>query len=424
MACVDILSDEEDAPLCSSGPIGSTIQPPVPSFAVQCPVAQPQETSAEPAPNPRGLRRVVIAQLDLADSDDESEAVTKATGTTADSRAISKESDQPSALEPSVSNAGTQEMGKAGDAGSIAGSTNTLNLAVDSDDDDDESCLTALTITADINATPVVPSDAASQTKSEPSAVQTSKRPLPPLSSQSAPKDDDASPKGPPLKKAVKADGKAGKPEVKEKKISKDEMETRILQYVVQQNRPYNAQNVFDNMHGVIPKSQVPIILDNLCSTGRLIAKEYGKNRIFLPVQSGTSESIEQETQGLQEAVGRAEASLQGLRSSIDDSKKRLSEIRSKHSCVSEALEITEKIEELEKKMSLLQNQSDQDGPQLSEEDVKTAEEVLSTATVEWKRRKRLCMEMLGRLSELTNLAMGKVIDQYGVDTDEACSES
>ncbi|CAK9064069.1 unnamed protein product [Durusdinium trenchii] len=37
-------------------------------------------------------------------------------------------------------------------------------------------------------------------------------------------------------------------------------MEVKVLEYMRQQNRPYNAQNVFDNLHGAVPKGSVQAI--------------------------------------------------------------------------------------------------------------------------------------------------------------------
>eukprot|EP00913_Durusdinium_trenchii_P034246 g32050.t1 len=65
-----------------------------------------------------------------------------------------------------------------------------------------------------------------------------------------------------------------------------DEMEVKVLEYMRQQNRPYNAQNVFDNLHGAVPKGSVQTIMESLVTEGKLLIKEYGKIKVFLVSQS------------------------------------------------------------------------------------------------------------------------------------------
>eukprot|EP00434_Breviolum_minutum_P030260 symbB.v1.2.026766.t1/scaffold2699.1/size140064/1 len=54
-------------------------------------------------------------------------------------------------------------------------------------------------------------------------------------------------------------------------------MEGKVLEYMRQQNRPYNSQNVFDNLHGAVPKASVQAIMESLVTDGKLLLKEYGK---------------------------------------------------------------------------------------------------------------------------------------------------
>ncbi|KAF4716335.1 hypothetical protein FOZ63_028547, partial [Perkinsus olseni] len=42
------------------------------------------------------------------------------------------------------------------------------------------------------------------------------------------------------------------------------EAETKIATYMKEQNRPYSAQNVFDNLHSVVPKAQVQNLMEKL----------------------------------------------------------------------------------------------------------------------------------------------------------------
>lgn len=86
----------------------------------------------------------------------------------------------------------------------------------------------------------------------------------------------------------------------KKAKLTGQEAENCVLDYVSRQNRPYNVQNIFDNLHGCVAKPLLMSILDKLVADGRVIAKEYGKAKVFLASQENMKtvncEELEVET--------------------------------------------------------------------------------------------------------------------------------
>ena len=50
---------------------------------------------------------------------------------------------------------------------------------------------------------------------------------------------------------------------------------------MTKQNRPYNALNVFDNLHGKIKKAILENILNDLTDEFKLTCKEFGKNKVY-----------------------------------------------------------------------------------------------------------------------------------------------
>lgn len=55
---------------------------------------------------------------------------------------------------------------------------------------------------------------------------------------------------------------------------------------IVQQNRPFNPQNIFDNLHGKVKKASVQKILDTLSGDGRIASKDFGKAKVYYALQS------------------------------------------------------------------------------------------------------------------------------------------
>lgn len=205
---------------------------------------------------------------------------------------------------------------------------------------------------------------------------------------------------------------------------SKGEMEAKVLAYMQQQNRPYNVQNVFDNLHGTVPKAQVQQLLDSLSATGRLFSKEYGKSRVYLSGQQGSSdrESLEGAAEALQQEVGVAEESLREARRRVEEVRQLVLALRNDCALATQATRVSQDAQGLEKRLADLQAQGGQQ-QQLDQADIAKAELDSGTAHKEWKRRKYLCMEMLLSFSERTDMRVEALIERYAVDTDEACEQ-
>ena len=62
-----------------------------------------------------------------------------------------------------------------------------------------------------------------------------------------------------------------------------------VLKYLFNQNRPYSAIQIHDNLHKRIPKTLLERCLNVLCEdageTAQILCKEYGKAKIYFPNQ-------------------------------------------------------------------------------------------------------------------------------------------
>ena len=68
--------------------------------------------------------------------------------------------------------------------------------------------------------------------------------------------------------------------------------EKLITKYMLQQNRPYSAIQVTDNLHKRIQKGGVERVLGKLVAASVLRQKDYGKASIFFPHQDKVAESL------------------------------------------------------------------------------------------------------------------------------------
>ncbi|CAE7423177.1 HOP2 [Symbiodinium natans] len=193
-------------------------------------------------------------------------------------------------------------------------------------------------------------------------------------------------------------------------------METKVLEYMRQQNRPFNAQNVFDNLHGAVPKGSVQTIMDALCAAGKLVLKEYGKIKVYLAAQTAPTADGDEE---LAATVQQAAAQKKDIQGQVDDVRKSLSQLESKHAAAREAKAAAEEVAKLESKAAALRAASGEEA--VDEREVVAVEEALKKAAGTWRKRKRLCVDALKTLGEGIGAKLQQLCERYGVDTDEDC---
>lgn len=58
-----------------------------------------------------------------------------------------------------------------------------------------------------------------------------------------------------------------------------------VQAYILKMNRPFSAINVYDNLHRSIAKPGIIKALDTCVEEGSVLAKAYGKNKIYFANQ-------------------------------------------------------------------------------------------------------------------------------------------
>lgn len=98
-------------------------------------------------------------------------------------------------------------------------------------------------------------------------------------------KEDDIAAAGSKAPKEKKREGKKKKRTGGKKGECTAEDKCKVLEYLKEQNRPYSALNVFDNLHGEIKKGEMQKVLDALVEEEEVKAKDFGKFVIYLANQ-------------------------------------------------------------------------------------------------------------------------------------------
>ncbi|XP_013393647.1 homologous-pairing protein 2 homolog, partial [Lingula anatina] len=161
-----------------------------------------------------------------------------------------------------------------------------------------------------------------------------------------------------------------------------------VLEYLTQQNRPYSAIDVFNNLHKEYGKTAVVKVLETLAQEGKIKEKTYGKQKVYLPDQSQypTCDETElkamdlkiaqmtEELKVLQEETRKMENELRGLNSSLstDEAKKQLTMLRGE-------------VENYKKKLAQLKEGGKAISPEEREVIIKNRVKLVK----EWRKRKR-----------------------------------
>ncbi|CAJ1366630.1 unnamed protein product [Effrenium voratum] len=392
MSCVDVLSDDEDEMLCPAAEE---------SAAADGQPCEPAEAEEEAAPP---LRSVVVGSVDLA-SDSEDEALCPKAPTLP----VAEPAEPPG--EPTGKVASAEEDDDEDNLAMLAPpqeKPKPAKAALPKPPAKKAKAEAKATPKAEAKATPKSVAKAASKAD----AKAAPKAPADAKAAPKAPADATAAPKAPADAKAAPKATAVPKATA-DKKLSKEEMEAKVLEYMRQQNRPYNTQNVFDNLHGQVPKAAVQTLMDTLAANGKLLLKEYGKVKVYLVTQEAPQGG---DAELLQKEVDEASKKRTEVKSTVEDSRKRLAQVEGKHAAAKEARKTTAELRDLEQRAEELRGKGDQ---RVDEREVLAVEGNFQTVHRAWKKRKRLCMEALHTLGEGMCIRTEQLIEKFGVDTDE-----
>uniref|UniRef100_A0A7S0YNC8 Homologous-pairing protein 2 homolog n=1 Tax=Polytomella parva TaxID=51329 RepID=A0A7S0YNC8_9CHLO len=200
--------------------------------------------------------------------------------------------------------------------------------------------------------------------------------------------------------------------------------EAAVLNLLQQQNKPFSLQNVVDLLaHAGFKKAQITKALDNLGESQRIIVKEFGKTKLFLPNQTQFSvlskeeyDLKKNEIKELQEAYQKEAAELKDLEQELQQWKNSLSD------------------EELELEIKRLSKQLDEQQCRIVKlssgaalippEERQAVEKRFALVTDIWRKRRSIFDNIWGPISEGLEGKTSDLFEEIGVDTDASLGVS
>lgn len=198
----------------------------------------------------------------------------------------------------------------------------------------------------------------------------------------------------------------------------KRDPEVGILQYLNQQNRPYSAVDIFNNLHKEFGKTAVVKSLESLTEKNKIIEKTYGKQKVYSPLQDQYGDYNETEIKALDLKLSSLQEEVNILQ---QESKKYDVEIN-KYSSQISTKDMVRKVKELKNNNEILQQRISKlrSGTTLmTKEDRLKLYNKKDKMLGQWKKRKRMTSDVLNAILEGYPKSKKQLLEEVGVETDD-----
>ncbi|KDP29390.1 hypothetical protein JCGZ_18311 [Jatropha curcas] len=198
-----------------------------------------------------------------------------------------------------------------------------------------------------------------------------------------------------------------------------DSAEAIVLNFVNEQNRPLNSQNVADSLQKFnLKKAAVQKALDNLADSGKISFKEYGKQKIYLARQDQFDIPNSEELNRMKEENAK-------LQQQLEDQKKAISEVEGEIRALQSNLtleqihdkeaKLRKEVKEMEDKLVKLRGEVTLVRP----EEGKAVEKMYSEQISQWRRRKRMFKDLWDAITENSPKDLKEFKEELGIEYDE-----
>ncbi|PRP89718.1 nuclear receptor coactivator [Planoprotostelium fungivorum] len=208
----------------------------------------------------------------------------------------------------------------------------------------------------------------------------------------------------------------------KKAKVTDKEAQKMVLEYMEQQNRPYNAQIITDNLRGAVGKAQATKVLDALVDSGQLTVKEAGKQKIYWRTQEDSAEP--RDIQGLDSKIASMKQELTVLNDEVKDLSTNLKNITSlptdkeadSRIAAAEALTLNSlQNKDLKARLDAIKNNA----KPVSDAQKKKIEKEYETSKGTWRKRKRMAKNIIDTIGEGTGKKYKECKEEIGFEDDD-----
>ncbi|XP_022168740.1 homologous-pairing protein 2 homolog isoform X1 [Myzus persicae] len=194
-----------------------------------------------------------------------------------------------------------------------------------------------------------------------------------------------------------------------------------VYEFMVKANRPFSSNDVFSNLlRQGVGKSAVEKALDQLVKDNKIFMKLNGKQKIYCVVQPDSTVEDQNEIQSMDEELVKINDALREVERKYKESEVEVKTLQGTYSTE----EAKRRVAELEKTVSELKSQLDQmsktSGNAVSLKDRGQVKKEYETVTKEYRKRKRMCTDILDSILENCPKPKKALFEEIGIETDES----
>ncbi|VUZ50440.1 unnamed protein product [Hymenolepis diminuta] len=190
-----------------------------------------------------------------------------------------------------------------------------------------------------------------------------------------------------------------------------------VLAYMTRENRPFSVNDVVTALQKAHGKTALSKAIDELVLEDALVEKVYGKQKVFVVSQDKLPSLDDSELKAMDSEIASLSSKVQHLNDKIKLAESELKSVESSLS-LEEALKMNADIEiqiaELKRKIGECGSEKP-----VSVEEFKTVETKQKSAVDEWRRRKRMAMEIVDAIAENYPKSRVQLMEDMGIETDE-----
>lgn len=228
---------------------------------------------------------------------------------------------------------------------------------------------------------------------------------------------DDDVPAKPAAKKSAVNDSKASKGGAKVKELSEKEGYGVIQKYINEQNKPFSAVTIFENLHKTIKKAHVVRICAQLAQDGKIIEKEFGKCKIYYADQSQFPSVSEKELQEMGDEIDELNERSKELATEVTTLK---SELKSLETAMSDAElkksneQMIKMVAEYEIRLKALAG-----AEKIDPKEFQLLQTEIGRLNKIWKDRRVQCKEKISMLADGLEKDDAEIEEAAGIETEE-----
>lgn len=193
-----------------------------------------------------------------------------------------------------------------------------------------------------------------------------------------------------------------------------------VYEFMKIHNRPYSLNDILQNVDKELGKSAVQKAVDKLVDKNKLFEKTYGKQKVYCICQDDDIDprTLEEELKELNREINTTTIQLQEVQDKIRVNTGKIKE-QGNSMTLEEAKEQEEKLKEEVNRLKEELEKYGADYKPVSEEEKRSVTAKYEMYEKEYKKRKRMCKEIIGQIMEGYPKTEKKLLEDIGIETDE-----